>query len=563
MDGVDLPERIGDYTVERELGAGGMGTVYLARSRGGRAVAVKVVRPELAADPHFRARFRAEVDAARKVGGFHTAQVVDADPDAATPWLATAYIAGPTLSGLLAGRGPMDEARLRLLGAALAEALQAIHDCGLIHRDLKPGNIIMADDGPRVLDFGIARALEGTRLTFTGAAFGTPGFLAPEQAQGHEVGGSADVFALGAVLVAAAGGQAFGDGTPVMLLYRAVHEPADLSALPEGIRPVVAACLAKDPAHRPSPRRLLDLLAPDTAAKPPTQVSPAAPSTESASDSASASASASARLPTPTAVSAAAPTAVSATTPTAGDIADAATAVAAPRAAAPRAAAPHAESRGGADSPPGKRPTRRVVAAAAGALLVLGGAGYGVYASGGPGWGSGSGSGSDGSFPQATHELVIPESMVDGAYGRNIRLRVPADPQPDTGSQKGSTLHSADYTVTSAGLDKRVTFRTVHVYGSSGQYKSPEGDRDSLMRAVTVMGREIVSDPPRTIQVPGSDVDFRCQTVDGKTVCGWGDGNTAASIAFTPSASLDVAAAETRKIRDEIRRPIAAPTASP
>ncbi|MFJ8861372.1 serine/threonine-protein kinase [Streptomyces sp. NPDC102451] len=273
----DVPVRIGAYTVERELGAGGMGTVYLARSRGGRAVAVKVARPELAGDPHFRERFRAEVDAARKVGGFHTAPVVDADPDAEAPWLATAYIPGPTLSGLLMDRGAMDEQRLRLLGAALAEALQAVHACGLVHRDLKPGNIIMAEDGPRVLDFGIARALESTRLTATGAAFGTPGFLAPEQAQGLEVSGGTDVFALGAVLVAAAGGSAFGAGTPMGLMYRTVHEPADLSAVPDGIRPVVAACLDKDPRRRPTPGALLDLFVPESASYTPTVVVPVAP----------------------------------------------------------------------------------------------------------------------------------------------------------------------------------------------------------------------------------------------------------------------------------------------
>ncbi|MFD5200894.1 serine/threonine-protein kinase [Streptomyces sp. NPDC058375] len=268
-DGSGLPERIGGYAVERELGAGGMGTVYLARSRGGRAVAVKVARPELAGDPHFRERFRAEVAAARSVGGFHTAPVVDADPDAAAPWLATAYIPGPTLSALLEAEGAMDEARLRGLGAALAEALAAIHGCGLVHRDLKPGNIIMAPDGPRVLDFGIARALESTRLTATGVAFGTPGVLAPEQAQGLEVGGAADVFALGAVLVAAAGGSAFGAGTPMGLMYRSVHEPPDLAAVPEGLRPVLAACLAKDPEERPTPAGLLDLFVPDTVTPPP------------------------------------------------------------------------------------------------------------------------------------------------------------------------------------------------------------------------------------------------------------------------------------------------------
>ncbi|MGW1297454.1 serine/threonine-protein kinase [Streptomyces sp. NPDC002533] len=266
---MNLPERIGGYIVERELGAGGMGTVYLARSRGGRAVAVKVARSELASDPHFRERFRAEVAAARSVGGFHTAPVVDADPDAAAPWLATAYIPGPTLSALLEAEGPMDEARLRQLGAALAEALAAIHGCGLVHRDLKPGNIIMAPDGPRVLDFGIARALESTRLTATGTAFGTPGFLAPEQAQGQEVDGAADVFALGAVLVAAAGGSAFGAGTPMGLMYRSVHEPPDLDAVPEGLRPVLAACLAKAPEDRPIPAGLLDLFVPDAVPSPP------------------------------------------------------------------------------------------------------------------------------------------------------------------------------------------------------------------------------------------------------------------------------------------------------
>nr|WP_268247927.1 serine/threonine-protein kinase [Streptomyces lateritius] len=252
---------IGRYEVEHKLGEGGMGTVYLARSRGGRAVAVKVARPELASDPAFRARFRAEVEAAWRVGGFHTAQVVDADPEADAPWLATAYIPGPTLAGLVAAEGPLSETRLRGLGAALAEALEAIHACGLVHRDLKPGNIVMAADGPRVLDFGIARALESTRLTATGAAFGTPGYLAPEQALGGEVTGAADVFALGAVLVAAAGGRPFGGGTPMGLMYRTVHEAPDLTAVPAGLRGLLGACLAKAPAERPTPGEILDTLA--------------------------------------------------------------------------------------------------------------------------------------------------------------------------------------------------------------------------------------------------------------------------------------------------------------
>lgn len=255
-------ERIGSYAIERVLGEGGMGTVYLARSRGGRPVAVKVAKPELARDPGFRERFRAEITAARAVGGFHTAPVVDADPDAPAPWLATAYVSGPTLAQLIAAQGPMPEGKLRHLGLALAEALQAIHGCGLVHRDLKPGNIIMADDGPRVVDFGIARAVESTRLTMTGIAVGTPGFLAPEQAEGLPVSPAADIFALGAVLVAAAGGIAFGDGTPASLMYRSVHHEPDLSAVPVALRGTVAACMIKSPQQRPTAEQLLDMLAP-------------------------------------------------------------------------------------------------------------------------------------------------------------------------------------------------------------------------------------------------------------------------------------------------------------
>ncbi|MEU9335654.1 serine/threonine-protein kinase [Streptomyces sp. NPDC048290] len=285
---------IGGYTVERTLGEGGMGTVFLARTRGGRAVALKVAKAELAADPVFRERFRAEVAAARSVGGFHTAPVVDADVDSDPPWLATAYVPGPTLVQHLDSSGPMNESHLRGLAAALAEALASIHACRLVHRDLKPGNIVMAPDGPRVLDFGIARALESSRLTATGTAFGTPGYLSPEQALGHEVSGASDVFALGAVLVAAAGGSAWGEGTSMALMYRSVHEPPDLSAVPLALRDVVAACLHKDPAARPTPDALLDLVTgpvndpagytPTLAVSPPgTFVPPASAPTQPAS----------------------------------------------------------------------------------------------------------------------------------------------------------------------------------------------------------------------------------------------------------------------------------------
>ncbi|ROQ23523.1 serine/threonine protein kinase [Streptomyces sp. PanSC19] len=259
-------DRIGEYTVVRLLGSGGMGSVHLARSLSGRLVAIKVIRPEFAADPQFRERFRQEIEAARKVGGFHTAAVVDADADAPQPWMASAYVEGPTLQAEIAQRGPLSEGQLWRLAAALAEALKAIHSHGLVHRDLKPANIVLASDGPRVLDFGIARALEESRLTVDGMVVGTAGYLSPEQALGHPVTGASDVFALGAVLVAACGGSAFGYGSAAGLMYRVVHEDPDVSAVPPSLRSVVLACLRKEPSHRPSPIELLDLCAAHTGA---------------------------------------------------------------------------------------------------------------------------------------------------------------------------------------------------------------------------------------------------------------------------------------------------------
>ncbi|MEU6034950.1 serine/threonine-protein kinase [Actinomadura sp. NPDC047616] len=264
------PRSIGRYRLQARLGAGGMGRVYLGHSPGGRAVAVKVVHPDLAADPQFRRRFAAEVQAARTVGGFHTTPVVDADPDADPPWLVTAYIAGPSLAEVLSVHGPLPEPTVRRLGAGLAEALEAIHAAGLVHRDLKPSNILLADDGPRVIDFGIARALDATALTRPGAVPGTPGYLAPEQLTDGPAGPPADVFALGTVLCHAAGVQPFGDGPVHALLYRTVHQEPALDGVPASLRDVVAACLAKDPDHRPTAAQVLGRLSTAPPAETPT-----------------------------------------------------------------------------------------------------------------------------------------------------------------------------------------------------------------------------------------------------------------------------------------------------
>ncbi|WKD31176.1 protein kinase domain-containing protein [Streptomyces xanthophaeus] len=251
----------GRYRLVGRLGQGGMGVVYLGRSRSGRAVAVKVVRPELSTEPGFRRRFADEVAAARRVGGFHTAPVVDADPEGEPAWLVTAFVPGPTLQAVLARVGSLPLDTLTVLAAGLAEALEAIHRAGVIHRDLKPANIIVAEDGPRVIDFGIARALDGTSLTQTGLQVGTPGFLAPEQLTGGGVLTPAvDMFALGVVLTQAAGGAPFGDGPSAARHYKVVYEEPDLTAVPAELRAAIGACLSKDPATRPTPAAFLGTL---------------------------------------------------------------------------------------------------------------------------------------------------------------------------------------------------------------------------------------------------------------------------------------------------------------
>ena len=259
------PASVGPYQLLGRLGAGGMGEVYLAKSPGGRLVAIKLIRPELAEEHGFRARFASEISAARNVSGIYTAAVVDADAEAELPWMATVYVPGPSLTDAVDDNGPLPVKSVLALAAGLAEALQAIHRAGLIHRDLKPSNVLLATDGPRVIDFGISLALERSMMTATGMVMGSPGFMSPEQARGQrEVGAPTDMFSFGAVLAfAATGDNPFGRGPTPALLYRVVNEPPDLGTIPARLRPLIEQCLAKDPADRPTPADVLASLSDD------------------------------------------------------------------------------------------------------------------------------------------------------------------------------------------------------------------------------------------------------------------------------------------------------------
>ncbi|MET7514164.1 serine/threonine-protein kinase [Streptomyces sp. NPDC005480] len=263
--GAGDPQRIGAYRLLARLGAGGMGQVYLARSDRGRTVAVKLVRQELAEQEEFRNRFRLEVQAARQVGGAWTAPVLDADTEADIPWVATGYVAGPSLQTVVShDHGALPERSVRILAAGLTHALKDIHTAGLIHRDLKPSNVLVTIDGPRVIDFGIARALETVTdggLTRTGALVGSPGFMAPEQVRGDRITPACDVFCLGSVLAYAATGELpFGTANSGVhaLMFRIAQEEPDLEGLPEGLQELVEDCLRKDPAARPTLDQLLE-----------------------------------------------------------------------------------------------------------------------------------------------------------------------------------------------------------------------------------------------------------------------------------------------------------------
>ncbi|MEO3751521.1 serine/threonine-protein kinase [Streptomyces sp. B6B3] len=270
------PHRIGPYRLLARLGEGGMGTVYLARSDRGRTVAVKTIIGTLASEPDFRRRFAQEITAAQRVGGEWTAPVLDADTQAATPWVATGYIAGPSLHQVVShDHGPLPERSVLLLAGGLAQALKAIHGAGLVHRDLKPSNVLITIDGPKVIDFGIARALEanpGEGLTRTGATVGSPGFMSPEQVRGQRLTPASDVFCLGSLLAFAATGRTpFGalDSGVHVLMFRIAEELPDLAGVPEGLQQLISSCLAKEPTQRPTVEQLLQFPAPSGGAGEP------------------------------------------------------------------------------------------------------------------------------------------------------------------------------------------------------------------------------------------------------------------------------------------------------
>ncbi|WP_198358297.1 serine/threonine-protein kinase [Streptomyces fildesensis] len=253
------PAVVGGYRLVAVLGAGGMGKVYLTYTPGGRPLALKVIRPEFSEDPEFRRRFQQEVLSAQRVQGLYTAPVIDADADAPQPWLATAYVPGPSLAHAVAQHGALPLRTVLLLTVGVAEALHAIHAAGIVHRDLKPANVLLSADGPRVIDFGIARAADSTALTGTGVTVGTPAFMAPEQASAGIVTHATDLFALGQIVAfAAIGASAYGDGPSHAVLYRIVHEEPDLSQLPAALRLLVSRCLSRDPTGRPTPAEVIE-----------------------------------------------------------------------------------------------------------------------------------------------------------------------------------------------------------------------------------------------------------------------------------------------------------------
>ncbi|WP_242426931.1 MULTISPECIES: serine/threonine-protein kinase [unclassified Streptomyces] len=400
------PTLLGPYRLLAALGEGGMGRVFLGAAHDGRLAAVKQVHPRFASDAGFRARFLREVAASRRVSGAYTAAVMDADAEAELPWLASVFVTGPSLGSAVRATGPLPETAARRLALGLATALVEIHRVGLIHRDLKPENVLLAEDGVRVIDFGIARAAEPggsaepTQLTQTGWVIGSPPFMSPEQAESRELTPASDVFSLGAILVLAlTGASPFAGASTFQTLYNVVQGAPDLSGVPEGLRGIVEECLAKDPAARPTPARLVELLGPvppaarvwpaavhamvteqrsrigallgegpePTAVVPAQQTSaPAVPVPTPAPESAMATVTAPARVPGPSPAPGAAPQA-------------APPAVPAPAVAPVPAPAAFPAPSGPQDPPRGRRRGRTLALVSVAVLLVAAGAGVGGY----------------------------------------------------------------------------------------------------------------------------------------------------------------------------------------
>ncbi|MEV7560820.1 serine/threonine-protein kinase [Streptomyces sp. NPDC089795] len=393
--GPDGPTHVGPFKVAGVLGQGGMGRVLLCAGPDGRLVAVKQVLAHFADDAGFRARFRREVAASRKVSGAYTAAVMDADPDAPTPWLASVFVAGPSLGAVVKADGALDEAAVHRLAAGLASALAEIHRAGLIHRDLKPDNVLLTEDGVRVIDLGIARVTEGeaeaegdTGLTRTGWVIGSPSFMSPEQAESKPLTPASDVFSLGSMLVMAfTGSSPFAGASTLRTLYDVVHSTPDLSAVPVGLRGIVERCLAKDPAARPTPAELLELLGPVAPAgrQWPAAVDRMLADQRTAIDrllSGGAAVGAAPResLPEPEPEAAAGPESESEVAPEPDEVVERAAEVAepAPPAVPPRPTSPPTES---SPTPPPAPPRRRsrTVALVAAGVLVATGAGVGAY----------------------------------------------------------------------------------------------------------------------------------------------------------------------------------------
>ncbi|MQY10414.1 Serine/threonine-protein kinase PknD [Streptomyces sp. RB5] len=409
----DDPTEIGGYLLRGRLGAGGMGAVYLANTPAGRPVALKVIRREYAQDPEFRRRFAQEVEAARRVHGLYTAQLLDSDTEGPQPWLASAYVPGPSLSQAVSEHGPLPLRTVLQLAAGVAEALAAIHAAGVVHRDLKPSNVLLAEDGPRVIDFGIARASDATALTGADVRLGTPGFMAPEQIRGGgQPGPAIDVFALGLVAhFAATGRHPYGEGASEAMLYRIVAEDPDLTDTPAGLRDLVGRCLAKEPAERPAPaevvalcRRaaggeLFDLGGPGWLAG--TQVTP--PSVPEPLDALSTGFGPPPVYPEPTAPSY-------------------------PAAVTHAPASPAAPTR--VPAPGGRRRTGRIAGAVAGALIVVGGTVFAVDRFGDDGGqGGGTPPGDDGhAAVVGLGDIYVDHKPVTGSEGEPFRRTYTAGP---------------------------------------------------------------------------------------------------------------------------------------